>query len=144
MTETVLVGVDRGEASTRAVEFATDRALRNGWEILLVHVINWSPYTMMTPTENEQRHRDRQREIAYATDEIIAPMSAIVDRAGVPVRTEVRHGKPSDTLIDLAQDNDVVHIIVGRLGDSGLREAIFGSVASRLVQHATVPVTVVP
>jgi nucleotide-binding universal stress UspA family protein len=144
MTETVLVGVDRGEASTRAVEFATDRAKRNGWEILLVHVINWSPYAMMTPTENEQRHRDRQREIEYATEQIIAPMRAIVDGAGVPVRTEVRHGKPSDTLIDLAEANDVVHIIVGRLGDSGLREAIFGSVASRLVQHASVPVTVVP
>lgn len=141
---TVLVGVDRGDASTRAVEFATDRALRNDWEILLVHVINWSPYAMNTPTENEERHGQRQREIDHATENVIAPMRAIVEHAGVPVRTEVRHGKPSDTLIDLAEANDVVHIIVGRLGDSGLREAIFGSVASRLVQHATVPVTVVP
>ncbi|KAB7745175.1 universal stress protein [Nostocoides sp. F2B08] len=144
MAQTVLVGVDHGDASTRAVEFATDRAQRNGWEILLVHVINWSPYSMNTPSENEERHRQRQREIDHAMEHVIAPMRAIVEHGGVPVRTEVRHGKPSDTLIDLAEDNDVVHIIVGRLGDSGLREAIFGSVASRLVQHANVPVTVVP
>lgn len=144
MADTVLVGVDHGDASTRAVEFATDRALRNGWEILLVHVINWSPYTMNTPTENEERHRQRKHEIEHAMEHVITPMKAIVDQAGGPVRTEVRHGKPSDTLIDLADANNVVHIIVGRLGDSGLREAIFGSVASRLVQHARVPVTVVP
>jgi nucleotide-binding universal stress UspA family protein len=99
---------------------------------------------MNTPTENEERHRQRQKEIEHAMSHVMAPMRAIVEHAGVPVRTEVRHGKPSDTLIDLAEENDVVHIIVGRLGDSGLREAIFGSVASRLVQHADVPVTVVP
>ena len=144
MTETVLVGVDRGDASTRAVEFATDRAVRNGWEVLLAHVISWSPYSLTTPAENEERHRQRQREIEHAMEHVIAPMQAIVEHAGVPCRTVVRHGKPSDTLIDLAEENDVVHIIVGRLGDSGLREAIFGSVASRLVQHAKVPVTVVP
>jgi nucleotide-binding universal stress UspA family protein len=142
--DTVLVGVDHGDASTRAVEFATERAKRNGWEILLVHVIPWSPYTLTTPGDNEERHRQRQREIDYATQSIIEPMHRIVDEGGVPVQTVLRHGKPSDTLLELAGEHGVVHIIVGRLGDSGLREAIFGSVASRLVQHAGVPVTVVP
>lgn len=141
---TVLVGVDQGEASTRAVEFATDRALRNGWELLLVHVINWSPYTVMTNEDNAERHTRRQQEIDFAQANVIDPMRAIVDAAGVPVTTIIRHGRPSDTLLDLAATHDVVHIIVGRLGDAGLREAIFGSVASRLVQHADVPVTVVP
>lgn len=144
MAETVLVGVDQGEASTRAVEFATDRALRNGWKVLLVHVINWSPYTVMSNEDNAERHTRRQEEISFAQDHVIAPMLAIVEAAGVPVETVIRHGRPSDTILDLAATHDVVHIIVGRLGDAGLREAIFGSVASRLVQHADVPVTVVP
>lgn len=144
MAETVLVGVDRGEASTRAVEFATDRAQRNGWDVLLVHVINWSPYTVMSNEDNAERHARRQEEIAFAQENVIDPMLAIVEAAGVPVETVIRHGRPSDTILDLAATHDVVHIIVGRLGDAGLREAIFGSVASRLVQHADVPVTVVP
>lgn len=142
--DTVLVGVDHGDASTRAVEFATERAQRNGWELLLVHVISWSPYAMTTAEENESRHVQRQSEIAYSMEHVIAPMQRIVDAGGVPVRSEVRHGKPSDTMLELADENNAVHIIVGRLGDAGLKEAIFGSVASRLVQHAKVPVTVVP
>ncbi len=142
--ETVLVGVDQGEGSTRAVEFATERAKRNDWTILLVHVINWSPYAMTTNAENAERHKERAKEIEFAEQNVIAPMRSIVDAAGVPVETLVRHGRPSDTILDLAITRHVVHIVVGRLGDSGLREAIFGSVASRLVQHATVPVTVVP
>lgn len=141
---TVLVGVDQGDGSTRAVEFATDRAKKNDWEVLLVHVINWSPYSFTTATENESRHQDRRREVEFAEEQILAPMREIVEQGGVPVRTLVHHGRPSDSLIDIANSEDAVHIIVGRLGDSGLREAIFGSVASRLVQHAHVPVTVVP
>ena len=144
MADTVLVGVDHGDASTRAVVFATDRAQRNGWEILLVHVINWSPYAISTNEDNAERHARREAEIEHATRTIIDPMRAIVEKGGVPCQAVVRHGKPSDTILDLAATHDVVHIIVGRLGDSGLREAIFGSVASRLVQHADVPVTVVP
>lgn len=144
MAEMVLVGVDQGEASTRAVEFATDRALRNGWTILLVHVINWSPYTVLSNEDNAERHTRRREEIDFAQSKIIDPMLEIVQGAGVPVETVIRHGRPSDTILDLAATHGVVHIIVGRLGDAGLREAIFGSVASRLVQHADVPVTVVP
>lgn len=142
--ETVLVGVDQGECSTRAVEFATERAKRNDWKILLVHVINWSPYAVTTNVENAERHKRRQQEIEFAEANIITPMREIVEASGVPVDAVIRHGRPSDTLLDLSITNQVVHIIVGRLGDSGLREAIFGSVASRLVQHATMPVTVVP
>ena len=142
--DTVVVGVDNSDVSTRAVEFAVDRAQRNNWKVVLVHVIPWTPYSFTTPSENEHRHRERQREIDAANEQILDPMSAIAEKGGVPHEEVVHHGKPSDTILDIAGDHKAVHIIVGRTGDSGLREAIFGSVASRLVQHAKVPVTVVP
>jgi nucleotide-binding universal stress UspA family protein len=62
----------------------------------------------------------------------------------VPHEEVVRHGKASETLLDISAESGAVHIIVGRTGDSGLRDAVFGSVANRLAQHASVPVTVVP
>lgn len=142
--DTVVVGVDNSDASTRAVEFAVDRAQRNSWKVVLVHVIPWTPYSFQTPTENEHRHREKEREVAAATEQVLLPMAEIAERGGVPHTEVVRHGKPSETLSDIAGDTKAVHIIVGRTGDSGLREAVFGSVASRLVQHAHVPVTVVP
>ena len=142
--DTIVVGVDNSEASTRAVEFAVDRAQKNHWKIILVHVIPWTPFSFQTASENEHRHRERQREIEAATEQVIAPMAEIADRSGVVHEDIVRHGKASETILDISTEADAVHIIVGRTGDSGLRDAVFGSVANRLAQHANVPVTVVP
>ncbi|GGL44601.1 universal stress protein [Phycicoccus endophyticus] len=142
--ETVVVGVDNSDASTRAVEFAVERAQHNDWRVVLVHVIPWTPYSFQTPSENEHRHREKAREVAAATEQILAPMADIAERAGVSHEELVHHGKPSETITDVAAETGAVHIIVGRTGDGGLREAVFGSVASRLVQHAHLPVTVVP
>lgn len=142
--ETVIVGVDNSDSSTRAVEFAVDRARRNDWKVVLVHVIPWSPFSFQTPSENEHRHREKEREVTAATEQILTPMAAIAEQGGVPHEEIVRHGKPSETMLDIAREYDAVHLLVGRTGDSGFREAVFGSVASRLVQHAHLPVTVVP
>ncbi len=142
--ETVVVGVDNSDASTRAVEFAVERAKHNDWKVVLVHVIPWTPYSFQTPSENEHRHQQREREVEAAQEQVLVPMAAIAERGGIPHEQVVKHGKPSDTIADVATDSGAVHIIVGRTGDGGLREAVFGSVASRLVQHAHLPVTVVP
>ncbi len=140
----VLIGVDNSEASTRAVEFALERANAEDLQLVVAHVINWSPFSFNTPTENEERSSRRSSEIAAAQEQVIAPMVAVVEAAGRTPKTEIRHGNPSETLIDIAEELGASHIIVGRTGDSGLRQAIFGSVVMRLVHSSPFPVTVVP
>ncbi len=142
--ETILVGVDQSDASTRAMTFAVERARRNDWRIIVVYVVNWNPYSFTTPDDNEHRAVKRREEIAYAQEKIIEPMLEIARAAGVECESVVRHGRPSQVLTDVASDRGVDLVVVGRTGDSGLREAIFGSTTGRLVQHAPVPVTVVP
>lgn len=141
---TVLVGVDRSESSTRAVRLALEWAEASGQGLLIVHVIPWSPFSFQTPGENEHRHAQRKSEITAAEEQVIAPMVALAEGSTVTARSLVRHGSPSDELIELAGSEDAAHLLVGRTGDSGLRVSLFGSTASRLVQHAPVPVTVVP
>lgn len=142
--DTIVVGVDNSDASTRAVEFAVQRAKINQWKVVLMHVIPWSPFSFNTPSENDHRHREKQREIEAAQEQILVPMAEIAEKGGVPHSEVVRHGKPSETILEVCDEEKAVHVIVGRTGDSGLRESVFGSVASRLAQHANVPVTVVP
>lgn len=141
---TVIVGVDRSDSSTHAVELATRLARYLGQGLVIVHVIPWSPYSFNTPAENDHRHRERQREIAAAEEQLIAPMVALTADLDTGVEALVRHGNPSDLLLELAEERQASHLVVGRTGDSGLKVSLFGSVASRLVQHAPVPVTVVP
>ncbi len=140
----ILVGVDRSEQSRRAVEFSAERAHQLQRSVLVVHVIPWSPFSFNTPEENEHRSTRRAEEIAAATDQIVEPMAAIVRERNVEVETLVQHGDPVDTLIDIANQRQSNHIVLGRTGDSRLKRALFGSIPSQVVQHATVPVTVVP
>ena len=115
-----------------------------GSRIVVVYVIEWSPYSFNTPEENEQRHKRREEEIAVATSSVLEPALAELKAAGVEADGLVRHGNVADVLNGVAAEYGAVQIIVGRVGASGLKSLIFGSVTSKLVQVADVPVTVVP
>jgi nucleotide-binding universal stress UspA family protein len=141
---TILVGVDSGDASTRAVEFAVAAMKGLDAEIVIAHVIHWSPFTFNTPSDNEERPRKRAEEIEHARTAVVAPMVALAEESGQRVRSEIRHGQPARTLLGLAKEAGATQIVVGRTGDSGFSEAVFGSVVGRLAQTSPVPVTVVP
>lgn len=146
--ESVLVGVDRSGACRRALEFALKRARINDWRVTVVHVINWSKYSFNTLEENEKRPVTRKQELKNAQANVLDPLLAwatdegLLD--GVELATEIRFGHPSEVLSELAVEGDYDAVIVARVGDSNLKTAIFGSTASRLAQHAPVPVVVVP
>lgn len=144
MSTTILVGVDASDSSTRAVRHAARLSAGADTTLVVAHVIHWSPFTFNTPMENEERHLRRTEEIAQAEEHIIAPMAKIADEAGLTVRTEIRHGQPARTLVALAQEAGADQIVVGRTGDSGFHDAVFGSVVGRLAQTSPIPVTVVP
>jgi nucleotide-binding universal stress UspA family protein len=146
--ESVLVGVDRSESSRRGVRFALERARVNGWRVRIVHVINWSPYQFRTAQTLPERPRERRAELDLAQREVLDPIWAWAEGEGllegVDVVTAIRHGRPSEVLADIAAENGDDVIVVARTGESNLKTAIFGSTAYRLVQHADVPVVVVP
>ncbi len=146
--ESVLVGVDHSESSRRAVRFALARARLNRWRLTIAYVINWTPYSFKPPGDNEARPVAREAEIKRAQTEVIDPILSWAESEdlfdGVEVATVIRHGRPSEVLADIAEEGGHDLVFVGRTGESNLRTAIFGSTASRLVQHAPVAVVVVP
>ena len=144
--KSILVGADRSEGSRRALAFALQRAKVNQWEVTLAHVIQWSPYSFPTLEDNETRPVVMKEAIERAQAEILDPLLSWAREAfpDIEIATEIRHGKPSEVLADLAYAKEHDMIFVGRTGDANLRVAIFGSTANRLAQHAPVPVVVVP
>ncbi|NIP17584.1 MAG: universal stress protein [Xanthomonadales bacterium] len=144
MSLVFLVGVDCSDCSSRALEYAAERARVKDARLLVAHVIEWSPFQFSTPQENEERHRRREEELQRAHEEIVDPIVAELREQGVDAEGVVRHGHAADTLDDLAHEFEATNIIIGRQGSSRLRAKLFGSVASTLVQIADRPVTVVP
>ncbi|KGJ73378.1 hypothetical protein GY21_11515 [Cryobacterium roopkundense] len=140
----LLVGIDRSESSRRAVAFACRLADESGAALHIVHVIPWSPYSFNSPDENAHRSASKAQEIAAAEKQIIQPAVDVTAEFLVTPTTSVVHGSPADQLVSLATRHTATQIIVGRTGDSRLKQVLFGSTPVRLIQMSKTPVTVVP
>jgi nucleotide-binding universal stress UspA family protein len=141
---TYLVGIDGSNCSSRALEYARQRALADDGKLLIVHVIEWSKYSFSTPQENAERHKRREEELARANSEVVGPVLSQAHADGIEAEGLVRHGHAAETLARLGTKHEATCIIVGRKGSTKLKAKIFGSIASTLVQIADRPVCVVP
>lgn len=144
MSVVLLVGVDRSECSNRALEYAADQAERSNAQLVVAHVIEWSPYLFNTPQENEVRHQRREAELARAGSEIIDPVVSELRGRGISARGAIRHSHAAETLAELAREFGATGIIIGKTGSSRIRTQLFGSVANTLVQVSSLPTTIVP
>jgi len=144
MDQLFLVGVDCSQCSQRALDYAAAWARANKARLVVVHVIEWSPYSFNTPMENEVRHKRREAELERAHADIVDPLVQKLRDAGINAEGLIRHGHPAETLNQLANEVGATNIIIGRKGMSRIKTHLFGSVPSMLVQIADQPVTVVP
>ena len=144
MAERFLVGIDESECSSRALAFAAARAKEAGTGLTVAYVIEWSPFAFQTPEENEVRHKRREEEISTAHRAVLEPALERLKQQGVDADGIVRHGNVAKVLDELAVERGAAQLIVGRIGETGLASMIFGSVSAKLVQMASVPITVVP
>lgn len=144
MSHKIVVGFDGSESGRAALSFAVNAARKNGGEIIIAHVLEWSPYSFLTPTELEERHKRRGEELERAEKAILAPVVESVKASGVTVSTALRYGHIAETLISIAKEEGADQIVIGRTGHSSLSSRLFGSVAGSLAQAAPVAVTIVP
>lgn len=140
----IVVGYDASDASTRALNFAVERAKAEGTGVIIAHVLEWSPYSFLTPEEIEERHKRRSEELKRAEEAVVAPAVKALADSGLQVETAMKFGHIADTLCRIANEEGASQIVVARTGETGLASRIFGSVAGSLIQSAPVPVTIVP
>jgi nucleotide-binding universal stress UspA family protein len=144
MISKLIVGLDGTGSGERAVAYAKKLAnLIGDSELLLVYVIEWSPYTFQTPEENEQRHKRREEEIQMAMERVVNPAIYSLKADGVAARGIVHHGDVADLLDKVAVEEGAEQIVVARSSEGGIKTRVFGTSTANLVMHASVPVTVV-
>jgi nucleotide-binding universal stress UspA family protein len=144
MTHPIVIAVDGSEAGHRAVDHAVALASGSGAPLVVAHVLEWSPYSFLTPEELAERHKRREQELARAESAILAPVVQAIEAKGLSVSTEIRYGHVAETLVEIAKKRGASQIVTGRTGAGGLSARLFGSVAGTLAQIAPVPVTIVP
>ena len=144
MQTVFLVGVDGSDGARRAAEYAARRAQAEGAQLILAHVVDWSPYEVMTPEDMDSRPVERQKEIDEALGKILQPLAKHLATFGVEAELVVHHGHVAECMCEIARERNVAQVFTGRRGRSRLSSLLFGSVSGSLVQVCPVPITVVP
>ena len=122
----ILVGVDPSDASRRALEWAAALARAIDAEVVAIHATGML------------ERRDRDELAARFEQEWCAPL----ETAPVRNRRLLVDGPPPLAMLRIADQEDVDLIVVGTRGMTAEPAQILGSTSRHLVEHATVPVTV--
>ena len=80
---------------------------------------------------------------AAAAEHALAPARALLEAARCAFETEVGHGDPAHELVDIAERNGCDAVVLGAHGMAAGSGGSPGSVATWVLHHASVPVTIV-
>jgi nucleotide-binding universal stress UspA family protein len=134
----ILVGVDGSESSLRAGAYAAGLARRQGATLILLFVKPLPTMSIAAPEAVAALNQSHDETIA----ELRRQLDENAPRLGLDAELVVREGNPYAELLRLADERAVDAVVVGASTQAGHR--LVGSLATKLVKHATWPVTVVP
>lgn len=143
-TDTYLVAFEGGPEGDKLLDFAVSRAKRDGAKLVVAHVLEWSAYSFLTPSEIEERHGRRKEEMTRGKEVILDPAVARAKAAGVDAEGTISFGNVVETIGTAARDSGASMVFVGRSGASGISSRVFGSVTIGLAETCPVPLVIVP
>ncbi len=134
---TIVCLTDFSDSSLQALREAVDLAAHFEADIYLLHVIS-----------SEDYRRDQDVAIvAQSEEEYIGTVNnglkEIATRFavhGVSIVTLIAFGDPADQIVRISREKDADLIVIATHGKAGCQHVAFGSVAEKVVRHATCPV----
>ena len=137
----ILVGVDGSENSQHALQWAAKEAAfrQTSLTVLAVHqaVHGWAGTLRF---QDDDVQVQKVAEAAKAETEKV--LAGLGDSRPESVTVRAVHGYPAEELIQAGADADM--IVLGTSGMGGWSAQLIGSVATKVVHHATAPVLIVP
>lgn len=137
----LLVPLDFSAHARGALNYARPMAEQFGARITLLHVVEPMNlptdfgYAPLEPaTLDDRRMENARQELARVAHEL---------GATVPVDPVVRFGRAWKEIVDTARSKAVDVLIISTHGYTGIKYALLGSVAEKIVRHSPCPVLVV-
>lgn len=152
MINKVLVALDGSEPSQRALDYAIEFADKWNAELNMIAVI---PRVMLpifpdegfgaTPLAAARDFGQYQERMRSIYQNVLAEAEAKVRRVhpDLKVVTKLEEGRPSATIVDFAENNDIDLIVIGSRGIGGITGWILGSTSRNVVHSCTKPILIV-
>jgi nucleotide-binding universal stress UspA family protein len=137
----ILVPVDGSEVSTHALKHAHDLAKRMARPATLVVVaVDESLFPGVERKIGAEAAR-RLHEENFAR--MLAPARKALARSKVEHRMVEVVGEVSDSILRIAKKEKPDLVVMGSRGNGAIKGTLIGSVSLKVLNHATVPVTIV-
>ncbi len=136
----ILIPMDGSENAMRAFEYAISVA--RGCPTVELHLLNIqeSVYEQVRDVMSREAVDKMESETGKF---ILEPAKRILDNALIPNVTEVRIGPVAQGIADYAKEKGCDSIIMGTRGMGTIKTIIMGSVTTKVIHLANVPVTLV-
>ena len=143
MYDRIFLSTDGSAASTEAEAHAIDLAAAHDAELHVLYVVDETVYNAYSGDEYVDEAEGPEHGLEEQGEETIADLRARASDAGVETVDAMRHGRPSDAIVDYADHNDVDLLVLGTKRRPDEYRALLGSVTDRVLRLTSRPALVV-
>lgn len=142
MYKKILLATDGSKCSKVAAEHAIKIAEQNNAELIVLTVTETYPVEKL-PVEDLTRKVIQL--FKEESEKALQDVEEMIKERGSPIKFVLKNveGKAADSILRVAEDENVDLIVVGVSGKHALERFVLGSVSEKVVRNARVPVLVV-
>jgi nucleotide-binding universal stress UspA family protein len=137
----IVVGVDGSEHSDRALAWAIDEAKLRNARIQVVTAWHVPALVYGGPGFAPQIDTSLEETFKEVAEESSSAAAEMVRDAGLEVDVAIEHGQAAETLIEAAEESEL--LVVGSRGHGGFTGLMLGSVSAQCAHHARCPLVIV-
>lgn len=134
MYDRILVPTDGSTGMAHVALQALDIAEQYGATVHTIHVIDANTSSFLSELGKQTGTLEDRAEKA------VSMISQMAENHDVECVSVVREGDPAETILAYAEEIEADLIVAGTHGRSGIERHLIGSVAERLVRHASCPI----
>ncbi|MFB6284855.1 MAG: universal stress protein [Halobacteria archaeon] len=134
MYRKILLPTDGSPGSRNAERHALSLAKTYDAELHVLYVINDETYRVGSKMSDEAKERG---------EEVLDMISEDASDSGIVTVTEIRAGKPHQTILDYIEKEDADMVVMGTNARRGLKKLFLGSVTEKVIQQSKIPVVTV-
>ena len=143
LLRSIVVGTDFSVCAARAFAHAVSLAQLSGAKVHLVHVllepVQALDVAAALPYPDVEVRKEWEQSARVKLDREVKA----AEKRGVTTTAEIRWGRPSDTIVEIAARQKASLIVLGTHGRSALERFLLGSTAERVLRLSPLPVLTV-
>lgn len=141
--KTLLVPTDFSPNSYEALDYAIELARHNWTEIIVVHACDFEEYAFKDRGAKWVAEKNRK------TREEIEGKFSLLEKSifrteGIKIKTALYDGTVVESILEAAHNYGADLIIMGTVGQTGLKTKLLGSKSMQVLRKSKIPVLVVP